>query len=159
MCEAISMSMAMTTQKVVTDGAGQDLSEWTSSTEAAGPPQRRRETWRWSLVRLTPTGADVLLRGSRSHPDEASCQREVNELVDVCADCMMSIQHPDGSWFWIIYGSGGEPIAHSGRFDTAAASARALYRLRHELTSGVDVVLHDDRPPREHMPPIEGTRR
>ena len=153
------MSMAMTTRKVITDDAGHDTAEPPSSTRVASPQRRYREAWRWSLVRLTPTGADVILQGSRPHPDEASCQREVSELVDVCADCMMSVQHPDGSWFWIIYGSTGEPIAHSGRFDTAAASARALYRLRHELSSGVDVVLHDERPARGHAPGIDRTRR
>lgn len=153
------MSMAMTTRKVFTDDAGHDTTEPSSSIRVASPQRRYREAWRWSLVRLTSTGADVILQGSRPHPDEASCLREVNDLVDVCADCMMSVQHPDGSWFWAMYGPSGEPVARSDRFDTAAASARALYRLRHELSSGVDVVLHDERLPREHAPRIDRTRR
>jgi len=153
------MSMAMTTRKVSIDDADHDRAGPPSCIPAATEERHDREAWRWSLVRLIPAGADVILQGSRPHPDEASCQREVSDLVDGCTDCMMSVQHPDGSWYWIIYGSAGEPIAHSGRFETAAASARALYRLRHELSSGVDVVLHDERPAREHTSWIDRSRR
>jgi hypothetical protein len=153
------MSMAMTTRKVSIDDADNDSAGPPSWCRAASQEPHDGEAWRWSLVRLIPAGADVILQGSRPHPDEASCRREVSELIDVCADCMMSVQHPDGSWFWIMYGSTGEPIAHSGRFETAAASARALHRLRHELSSGVDVVLHDERPAREHATWLDRSRR
>ena len=99
------------------------------------------EAWHWSLVRLTPTSADVIVQGSRAHPSEEDCEREVNELIDLCTDCMISVQHPDGSWFWIIYGADGEPVAYSGQFPTAAECAVSLHQIRHELSTGVEFVL------------------
>lgn len=99
------------------------------------------EAWHWSLVRLTPTSADVIVQGSRAHPSEEDCEREVNELIDLCTDCMISVQHPDGWWFWIIYGADGEPVAYSGQFPTAAECAVSLHQIRHELSTGVEFVL------------------
>jgi hypothetical protein len=99
------------------------------------------EAWHWSLVRLTPTSADVIVQGSRAHPSEEDCEREVNDLIDLCTDCMISVQHPDGWWFWIIYGADGEPVAYSGQFPTAAECAVSLHQIRHELSTGVEFVL------------------
>jgi len=99
------------------------------------------EAWHWSLVRLTPTSADVIVSGSRAHASEEDCEREVNELIDLCTDCMISVQHPDGWWFWIIYGADGEPVAYSGQFPTAAECAVSLHQIRHELSTGVEFVL------------------
>jgi hypothetical protein len=117
--------------------------------------------WRWSLIRLIPTGADVVAHGCRTHLDEDSCRRDIDELYSLEPQRTVKHHHQDGSWTWSLMSPDGEVIAESRPAASAAASAAELHQLQYELSIGIDVVIGSadlTRHWRHHLPGRPATR-
>jgi hypothetical protein len=67
----------------------------------------------WSLIRLTPSGADILAKGSKAYEDEASCRGAVALLGKVAQEALTVVRHSDGHWCWQVADPAGAVVAES----------------------------------------------
>jgi hypothetical protein len=118
-------------------------------------PQDGSAGWRWSLIRLIPTGADVVAHGCRTHLDEDSCRRDIDELYSLDPQRTVTRQHRNGTWTWSLMGPGGEVVVESRPAASAAACVAELHQLQYELSIGsADLTRHW----RHHLPARSATR-
>jgi hypothetical protein len=86
--------------------------------------------WSWVLYADTSTGCDLIARSARAYPDPFTARAAAHALAGASPAQVWSVQDPDGSWQWCLYGADGSAAAVSaGRFTHARASYADIKRL------------------------------